>query len=289
MIYILLSIVLSSLLIACFKFFEQYGIRSAIAIPFNYLSASLLGIIFGREIIFNLDYAHATWLPYTLIFGLFFIGIFNLIGIGVKKSGLMVVSIAQKMSLIIPLAFGIFFLKESLGILKSIGIILAFGAILLSTQKADKQKGIAASQWLLPLLIFIGSGLVDVFIKISQESFSKQVPFEILLAFIFGSAGIIGFTQMLFKPTKIHRKEILGGVILGIFNFCSTYVLMKALAMPGYESSFIFAINNIGIILFNTALSIFVFKEALQKNNKVGIVVAILAITVIYLSNVFSI
>lgn len=289
MIYILLSIVLSSLLIACFKFFERVGIQSSVAIPFNYIAASLLGFIFGHETILNLDYAHASWLPYTLVFGLFFILIFNLIGIGVKKSGLTTVSIAQKMSLIIPLAFGILFYKESLGPIKSLGILLALVAIVLTTYKKEKTQKTDWNKILLPILIFIGSGIVDVFIKISQESLSKEVSFEVLLTFIFGSAGVLGFAQRIFRPSKIQIKDVLGGLLLGVFNFSSTYVLMKALSMDGYESSFIFAFNNIGIILFNTFLASVVFKEHLEKTNRIGIFVAVSSIIIIYLSNVFSV
>ncbi len=75
-------------------------------------------------------------------------------------------------------------------------------------------------------------------------------------------------------------------MILGFINFFSTYFLMKALANDAMESSFVFAINNIGIILFNSMIAILVFKEKITKINLLGVVLALISIIIIYLSNV---
>lgn len=280
---ILISIVLSSLLVICFKVFDKYQVNIPNAIALNYLSASACGIIAGYDVIQEIEFSKAEWLPYTLLFGVFFIVVFNLVGAGVKSSGLMVVAIAQKMSLIIPLTFSIWFYNESYGILKIAGIILALIAIYFSSKK--KEDEVKNINYLIPFLIFLGSGIVDVSIKISQEHFSKDVDFSVLLAFIFGAAGIVGISKMVISKEKLRVKDLIAGLTLGLFNFSSTYFLMKALDQNQYESSYVFAINNIGIILFNSFVATLIFNEKLSKINWLGIILALASILFIYYSN----
>ncbi len=285
---IILSILLSSLLVICFKVFEKFQVNNSNAISFNYISASACGFIFGYSEIIKVNVLHSDWLPYTILFGFFFISVFNLIGIGVKKSGLIPVAISQKMSLIIPLAFSIYYYQEAWGLLKLTGIAMALIAIYLSSYKeANHNQTTPAprTSYLFPILIFIGSGIVDVCIKITQEHLSLNIDFSVLLTFIFGSAGIIGLIKSFVNKVKFQSKDFIAGLILGLFNFSSTYVLMKALAQDQFESSFIFSVNNIGIILFNTAVAAIVFKEKLNRLNAFGILISILAILIIYSSN----
>jgi drug/metabolite transporter (DMT)-like permease len=283
---ILISIILSSLLVICFKVFDKYKVNIPNAIALNYLSASACGFIAGYDIIQNTNLTKAEWLPYTLLFGLFFIVVFNLVGVGVKTSGLMVVAIAQKMSLIIPLTFSIWFYNESYGIMKITGIVLALVAIYFSSKKSENiADNIKSTNYLIPFLIFLGSGIVDVSIKISQEHFAKAVDFSVLLAFIFGAAGIVGISKMIITKQKVELKDLIAGLTLGLFNFSSTYFLMKALDQNQFESSYVFAINNIGIILFNSFVATIIFKENLSRINWLGIILALVSILFIYYSN----
>lgn len=284
---ILISIILSGSLLICFKVFDKFEVNNSNAISINYLFASGSGIIMGFDTFISTNVLQAEWFPYTLLFGLMFISTFNLVAYGVKTSGLMVVSIAQKMSLIIPLAFSIIYYEESYGILKIVGIVLALIAIYFSAKK-EKDESIAFS-WkilLIPVFIFIGSGVVDISIKVSQEYFGAQAPFSVILACIFGSAGVIGLVQKIIQRSKIQLKDFIGGMCLGLLNFFSTYFLMKALSSDVLESSFVFAINNIGIILFNSMIAASIFREQITKTNTYGIILALVSILLIYLSNV---
>lgn len=287
MILILLSIILSGSLIICFKIFEKFKVDNSNAIAINYIFAAGSGVLLGYDTFKEINIFQAHWFPYTLLFGVMFISTFNLIAYGVRTTGLMVVSIAQKMSLVIPLAFGIWFYNESTGVVKIAGILLALIAIYFTSAKKEVLH--EKRNWkviFIPILIFLGSGIVDISIKVSQEYFGAEVPFSVLLACIFGSAGVIGLSQKIIQRKKIALKDALAGMILGLFNFFSTYFLMKALANDSMESSFVFAVNNIGIILFNSLIAILIFKESISKTNIIGVVLALISIIIIYLSNV---
>ncbi len=284
---ILISIILSGSLIVCFKIFEKFKVDNSNAIAINYIFASGSGILLGFDTFKENNVFLSDWFPYTFLFGVMFIATFNLIAYGVRTSGLMVVSVAQKMSLVIPLAFSIWFYNESYGVIKICGIILALVAIYFTSSK--KELLYEKRNWkvlFIPIVIFVGSGIVDISIKISQEHFGAEVPFSVLLACIFGSAGVIGLSQKIIQRKRIAFKDVIAGMFLGLFNFFSTYFLMKALANDSMESSFVFAVNNIGIILFNSLIAVIIFKEKVTSKNLIGIVLALISILIIYLANV---
>jgi len=80
---------------------------------------------------------------------------------------------------------------------------------------------------------------------------------------------------------KITGRNIIGGIALGIPNFFSIYFLVMALRNNGFESSTIFTINNVAIVLVSTFLGIILFKEKLITKNWIGIILAIISILLV--------
>ncbi len=287
MITILFSIILSSSLVICFKLFDKWKLDTSQAIAFNYLSAASIGVLMNPTIYSQIDYLNSTWFYYTLFFGLCFISVFKIMAIGVRINGIIAVSVAQKMSLILPVLFSIYYYDEGLGIVKIIAILLALISVYFTSKKEIiNNHPFSFKDLLIPGIIFFGSGLVDIFIKITQEQYGQIVSINVLLTCIFGSAGVVGFTLLVIQKVKINWKSAIAGIVLGIFNFSSTWFLMKALSNDSLESSFIFAINNMGIILFSTFIAYLFFKEKISKLNWLGIAIALTSIIVIYISYV---
>jgi len=73
----------------------------------------------------------------------------------------------------------------------------------------------------------------------------------------------------------------LGGFLLGIPNYFSIYFFILALRIDGLDSSSIFIINNVSIVLLSTLLGIVCFKEKISPKNWIGIGIAILSILLI--------
>jgi drug/metabolite transporter (DMT)-like permease len=287
MIYILLSILLSSFLVISFKIFDRLKIKSSQAIVFNYFTASACGIVLSYHEFSKFEFIYTDWFPYIVLMGLLFISVFNIIAISVTRVGITPVSIAQKMSLIIPVAFSIYYYHEKLGLIKIAGIALALIAIWFTSKKdqsSDLSPQSSLVRWAFPLIIFIGSGIVDVGIKLVESYYSKQADMNLVLTCIFGSAGIIGVITLLFRKEKIELKNILGGLCLGFVNYSATYFLIKALSNKDIESSVIFPVNNIGVIIFSTFVALFFFKEKINSLNWAGIAISILSILLISFS-----
>lgn len=288
MIALLLSILASTIILVVFKLFERFRIHNFQAIVVNYLVAGTLGFLLQGDTEKITNLYNFSWFYYALALGSFFISIFFLMALTTQRSGLSVVSVATKMSVVIPIIFGLLYYNESLGILKGIGILLALFAVYLASIKNKHGLTIQKKNLIFPLLVFLGSGIIDTGIKFIEEGFVAPEDVAIFSSTLFYAAGSIGLLALLFQKIrgtlKFELKSILGGIALGIPNFFSLYFLVGALRSDIMESSGIFTVNNIGIVTLSTFVAILLFKEKLIPKNWLGILLALLSIGLIALS-----
>ncbi|MFT5078445.1 MAG: drug/metabolite transporter (DMT)-like permease [Planctomycetota bacterium] len=282
MIYLILSILASTLIFVIFKLFEKYDINILHAIITNYVIACFCGIASYKGDAGISDIPSFPWFYYTIALGALFILIFNLMARTTQKRGLAVVSVATKMSVVLPVIFGLIYYQESLGIYKGIGILLAIVAVYLASMKSKNGLTIKPSNLLLPLLVFLGSGTIDTSIKYLEEQFVTLEDIPLFSATIFAAAFFIGLMVLMFEKLQgrftFSFKNIVAGVLLGVPNYFSIYFLVKALRSDLLESSGIFTVNNVAIVMASTFVGIIVFRERLLFKNWIGIALAIISI-----------
>ncbi len=285
MIYLLLSILSSSVIFVIFKLYQRFGVNTLQAIIINYFFACLVGF-FGFIEQTDLSLVpYRSWFPGTLILGALFISVFYLAALTTQRSGLSVVSVATKMSVAIPVFFGIILYNESTGIVKITGILLALVAVYLTSIKNTGGIKIKKRNLILPLLVFFGSGIIDTLLKYLETTYVAIDEVALFSTTIFALAGTIGvcilIAQAAMGKLRLTGKNLVGGIILGIPNYFSIYFLVMALRSEGFESSVVFTINNVAIVLFSTILGILFFKERLITKNWIGIFIAIISILMV--------
>jgi len=204
LIYLLLSILSSSIIFVVFKLFKRFKINTLQAIIVNYFIACSVGY-FGFVGDANItEIPSKPWFYGTLLLGLLFIIVFNLAAITTQRSGLSVVSVATKMSVAIPVLFGIIYFNESTGLLKVLGIVLALIAVYLSSIKANTGIAIKKRNLIYPILVFIGSGLIDTLIKFIESGYVNETDVALFSSTIFSVAGIIGILVLIFKELQAN-------------------------------------------------------------------------------------
>jgi len=161
-----LSILFTSFLFVIFKLFSIFKIQTLYAIITNYIVAGTLGVLLYNRSISLESLPNKPWFFGTLVLGVLFILVFNLMAKTSQVVGVAVASLATKMSLVIPVLFGVFLYNDKLNIYKIIGILLALVAVYLASIKPkekEKKKETTNNKqiWLLPLLVFTGSGFMD--------------------------------------------------------------------------------------------------------------------------------
>lgn len=283
MIYLLLSIVSSTLIYVVFKLFPRFKIQTAQAIVFNYWVAFLFGLsLVDLEQIMSFSSYEWKWL--VPVEGILFILIFNVMALTVQKHSVTVGSVASRTAMIIPA--GVFmFLEpdEALSFYKIIGIGLACLAVYLSSKK-EKGHQIDKRYYYLPLILFIGSGIIDLIIGYA-ESHLMQNSEEILMFTpgIFLIAGTIGTIALLYryrvkKDIRWQWKDVTGGLVLGLINYSSLYFILKAMNSKLLDPSIFFPVNHMGIIAAGTFLGLLAFKERISLINWTGIGLGLVAI-----------
>ncbi len=280
MIDLLLAIIFSGLLFIIFTIFKKNDIDVFQAIVFNYIVAFSTGMLISPVNIHYDEVIHQNWFPGTLFLGFLFITVFNIMGKTAQVNGLTVASVSSKMSLVIPVLFGILFLNESIHFKKIAGIVLALIAVYFVSKKDSGKLNL--DSFLLPFLLFIGAGTIDTGMNFIQHFYVPENETATFSAFTFLTAFSIGFLILCYrlfqKQTTFHIKNVFGGIFLGIPNFFSMFYMIKALQAKNMESATIFTLLNIGVILFTTILGLLFFQEKLSKQNFVGIIIAIVAL-----------
>jgi drug/metabolite transporter (DMT)-like permease len=279
--FLMLSVVFSTLINLIFRWFKQYEVNKFQAIVVNYLICFGLGYSLSdhRDILENIN---ASWFPFCILLGFIFVGIFFSMALTTEKLGISVTAVSGKMSVVIPILFAYFVYDEFLSILFWLGLLLSLLSIYFVSIK--KNSHIEKNQIILPLIVFFGSGIIDSSLKMLQASYN-DVSMDTISYSIFMGAFIAGLSIYLIRNKGSLRnfelKSLKAGVLLGIPNYFSIFFLLSAISGFSDSSALVFGLNNVGIVLLSTVLSVIIFEETLSGGNRLGLVLALVSILLI--------
>ena len=285
MISIIYTVLLFNILIVLFKMFQKYKVDNLQALIANYLTGAACSY-FLLENSFSLKYIlQSDWLYHAMIIGTLFIIVFNFYSFGIQKVGISITTVANKMSLIIPVCAALFLYpsKESFTLFKGIAFLLALLGIYLCSTSEGKLKFKEKYVWLI-LIIFIGQGISDALFNDFAQSYSEVLEKESFMFFmtLFFMASISGIIihlcKSIEKREKLQLKNVCWGVIFGIPNFFSLAFFLKALDDPNISSSEVFPLVSMGVVVCSSLIGLLIFKEKLTRNNWIGILSSICAI-----------
>ena len=288
MINLIITITTFSAMVMLFKYFDKIGVNNLTAITFNYFTAGILALFSYRienSIIELKSNVNLNLLICSLIVGVLFVITFNLYAFTAQKIGITLSTIANKMSMIIPILIGLILFKEEVTLIKVIGIFLALGAIIFSSKEDKKSKKLSQVNMLILSLLFIGQGLADGILNWAQKNILNSANMNLFFTLTFLSAGLAGGLYIFYKIKtsnfKMNKKSILWGIILGIPNYLTLLYFMKSLKNDLFSSYQVFPIVNIGVIVLCTILSVILFKEKVSFYKWIGVGFGILAISLI--------
>ena len=196
-----------------------------------------------------------------------------------QEYGIAVAAVSAKMAVVFPVLFGILIVAEPIYLTTWLGIILSIISVWFVSFSNNKAE--LGHHWWLPLLVFVGSGIIDLSLKLINWKFSAINEAHLAMT-IFGTAGVIGFLiqfgRVLKGQSQFEFKNIWAGIVLGVPNYFSIYYLLKAINIPDMPAVVLFPINNIGVVLLSTLFSVLLFKEKLSTKKLWGIIFSIISI-----------
>ncbi len=288
MLYLIASIVFSVVLLLNFRIFPSYKVNTFQAIVFNYPVCFLTGLILmPAKSHFTVDFSQ-TWTYIALGIGVAFILTFLLSGASTQKRGITATSLANNLSLVLPVCASLFLFgsTQNFSTLNYIGLVLALLAVGLSTFKETKNTKTQSADNLLPIAVFMMYGLTNTVINYMNIHYIKSTDstIPVTLTMILG-AIVTGFVMLVYKllkgTEKIEKQNIIAAFTLGIPNFLSFYALLMALSSFKGNGALVYPLYNIGVIIVSSLVANVFFKEKLEFINKIGLALAVLAIAMI--------
>lgn len=278
MIWLVLSVLLSTSIFIIFRLLSKLNVPVFPVILINYLVCSVLGVfmVFLNNKSFEL-FNWTTNYIYPLILGIVFIITFLAMAKSTAINGTGLTSMLSKMSVIIPVCVAVVFLNETLSYLKIIGIFLSLFGVFIILYRKEKQ---AHLNFGILLLVFLGSGLVDTGLGLLKSKLLPQINEWVISTLIFFTAFVLGFLYYNFsnsQKTNWNKKIILFGIGLGTINLFSIVCLLQAVKAFKGETSLLFILNNVCIVVLSYLFSMLFFKEKIQIKTAIGIVIVLIS------------
>ena len=280
---LLLSIFSSTLIFILFRSFPGFKIDTLQAVVANYFVAFTCGImLFSNDLstLKNQEIMHAS--PYAFMCGVLFISLFVIMGISSQKNGVATTSIAVKMSMALSVLFVLIAKFNPINFNNLIPIILAICGVFLVSYQGPTKEG-SGSVWMLGILFF-GSACLDLVLFFVQDSWLTNFHQGIFASLGFGMAGCLGILYLIYlrlqNKLKFDLRSWLGGIVLGIPNYFSIYLLVKAYNSMEIElePQQVLSIANVGVVLASALAGFLLFKEPFSWKKGIGILLCLLAL-----------
>jgi drug/metabolite transporter (DMT)-like permease len=283
MVYLILSIVCSTVNHLLFKAFKQWKIKLLCAIVINYVVCVIIGFGSTRLTSIGGYLWRQDWFGFAIFHGLLLIGSYYLIALTTKHVGVAVASLATRISVMLPIVTAFFLYGDILTVFKAVGIFGALTALYLSSSENGSGPSVkAGSSHYLPVALFIAFGSHLTLTKYVQEYYLNDVVYHGYVMISFASALFFGAGAMtwrvLIKKDKYHKRDFLAGILLGCVNYGSVYFLIRALSVEGWESSEIFPTISIAVVISSSVSAHLLFSEKIQGSKMAALIIGLISV-----------
>ena len=196
MLYLILAILFSTGVFVAMRLFERFKLDNHQALMWNYVFAAGTGFLMCKQFDTLPQLVAEPWFGLSLITGFWFIFTYLLMTASTQRSGVTVTSLSSKLSVVLPTLAGVLLFGERLNIVATTGIVLALVALTLVVGGKRQNNKTNKTNWLLPILIFFGTGTGDILMKLTEQCNGAN-DMGFMIAFIY-------FIAMLFEIGRAH-------------------------------------------------------------------------------------
>lgn len=286
MLYLILSVIFSVLLLVNFRAHARFQVDTRIAILLNY-PVCFLTAYFHQPTAIPFHWPSTGDTVLLMAMGVGFVITFLLSGFSTQKNGMAPTSLANNISLVIPVLINLFILKTGGEINWSIslGLVLSFAAIYFCSPQLTSADGVKPVVSLL-LAVFVAYGLTNTLFSYLNSSLTYFVggtlPFIMML--LIGSmisSAIVLIWKSVNGTLAWNSNSVLAAIPLGLPNFFSFYFLLKALDAYQNNAAVVLTMYNLSVILLSAITAYVFFKERLTNRQWIGLAIGCVGIALL--------
>ena len=279
MLYLFLAMLGSAAMSLVLKAFRnQRGNRYGIILG-NYITCVLVGLFMmpDRSLILH---GSASTLICGLIGGVFFVAGLVCMQSSIRENGAAMTAAFAKLGLVVTLGVSILCFGERPGPMQLAGLALVFAALALIHGGADRQA--AGGSFLLLLLVLLTGGGGDAMSKVFEQ-LGGEGEGTLYFFWLFLTAGVLAAVLALRETRLTGQKllpgELAAGVLVGLPNYFSSWLLLLALErMPALV---VYPAASTGTILLVTLLSALLFRERISRREAAGLALILVALVLL--------
>ena len=272
--YLALNVLFSSFFILCIKWAKSRGEEIINIGALNYLSAAVLGIVMYVRSGEPPDLTAA--LLGAVNGGCYFAAFFFLIA-AISWKGATNLAAVSRLSILMPVAFGVAWLGERPDSWQVIGIVLAcLSLLMISGRKGSINNAEQPRRSVQVILMFF---LIAGMARMTQEIFKYSCEPEftsLYLASGFGVAGVASLVVLGVRRKPLAVSELLIGIALGTANLLQVYFVLKSLEL--FDGFIVFPVTSAAGLAFTTLAAVTLLGERPSWLSYLGIGVAIAAL-----------
>lgn len=190
-------------------------------------------------------------------------------------------------SSIIPIFYGIVFLKEPTSFVTYIALALIFASVFLMNFKKDrenKDKKLSAGWLICTLVTIVANAMISIIGKTEHDRLGDSFNNEFLIISLGGAALILFVFGLVFERSSISstlKYGFLYGMLAGVFNGINNLIIMTTYSY--LPLSFISPVKTgLGIVIA-FLVSILLYHEKFSRRQYIGVIIGIAAVVLMNL------
>lgn len=275
--WLIFSIILDFGFIQLFKLAQRRGYYAPVVVSANYIT---LAIVIGLYLLLTGSPAVPTAATVTgLVTGLVFISSMLLMNHMLTVAPVGPVLTAFRLSIVVPVALGVWIWGESMSWTQLTGLILAlFALVLMTSGKNTSTRHTGIQVFGLLAIICLWQGVSHTCLR-SVHYNGLDDAFLHVLMITGATAGLVGSIVILARKHRPKKPAIQLGIFIGLYNAIALVIIMTALSqLPG---TLFYPIMGCSVVLLDNLFAHFYWKECLARPAIAGVGLAIFSLTLV--------
>ena len=185
-----------------------------------------------------------------------------------------------RLSILVPIVYGIFVWGETAAALQYLGIALALLSLVLMTRRpaAAQAPGADNSLWLI-LAIFGLQGISHCCLRWVHYADLDPLRMHVLCITAL-TAGLLGALFVAFHRQWPTTRELTMGMGIGLFNLVALGASLTALSH--FQGTLFFPINGSAVVILDNLCAQYIWREAFSRTGLVGVALGVVSILLIF-------